>query len=154
MVARACHHRTVGNWNAANAGWWFCSGPIHIHLVLMPDRGKAYEAILALVFGLAIACYLTKSQGLLLITTIFILLTLLSPWLAKRVAWLWFKFAEGLNFIMTRIILGLIFFIILSPLAFFQRLFGKNSLQLKKPTGSVYAERKHRFVAEDLEKPW
>jgi hypothetical protein len=76
---------------------------------------------------------------------------LLGPiWL--RLFKLWMKLAEGISWVMTRVILTTFFFLILSPVGLLMRLFGKRPLDLKwkdekgsqwvdKPEGEFTIER-------------
>lgn len=120
----------------------------------MPDRSKAYENVLALVFGLLLLAYFHNPLWLPIAIGL-VLATLISPWLARAVAWLWLKLALSIGFVVSRILLGIVFFLILTPMALFQRLLKKNPLQLEPPaTGSAFIERPHQFTGSDLERPW
>ncbi len=82
-------------------------------------------------------------------------LSLLSSTLEGWVLKVWFKIALVLGFINTRIILGLVFFVFLTPFAWLQKLFvRKNFLTLKDKENTVYHTRNHTYKAEDLENIW
>jgi len=53
------------------------------------------------------------------------------PIILKPIYWIWMIFATILGWIMTRVILSLLFFIILTPIGLISRLFGKQFLELK-----------------------
>ena len=53
------------------------------------------------------------------------------PIILKPIHWIWMIFATILGWIMTRVILSLLFFIILTPIGLISRLFGKQFLELK-----------------------
>lgn len=120
----------------------------------MPDRGKAYEAILAIVVGLLLVYYFTSRIWILQGVIALIVITMLVPWTAIRVAWAWGKLAEGLNYLTSRLILGAIFYLLLTPMAFFQKLLGKNALQLKVPNSTAFTDRDHEYQASDLKDQW
>ena len=62
----------------------------------------------------------------------------------------WMKFAHALGWVMNRVLLTIVFYLILTPLAVSRRL-----LRKKKETGSTYwLEKPKSFSKEDLEKPW
>ncbi len=83
------------------------------------------------------------------------ILSLLSSTLEGLVLKVWFKIALILGFINTRIILGLVFFVFLTPFAWLQKLFvRKNFLTLKDKENTVYHTRNHTYQAEDLENIW
>jgi predicted PurR-regulated permease PerM len=121
----------------------------------MPDRGKAYEGVLALVFGLMLLAWLHGHPLWLPIALGLTLATLVSPWLARLVAWGWTSLAQAMGFVVSRILLGVVFFVVLTPLALLQRALGRDPLMRRAPTGgSAFTERRHPFTAKDLARPW
>lgn len=67
----------------------------------------------------------------------------------------WFKIAMVLGWINTRIILGLVFFVFLTPFAWLQKLFvRKNFLSLKDKESTVYHTRNHQYKPEDFDNIW
>jgi hypothetical protein len=81
-----------------------------------------------------------------------LLLSLLFASLWLRLFRLWMKLAEGLSSVMTRVILSVFFYLILTPIGLFLRLFGKRPLDLSfkdgratywidKPKGEYTLER-------------
>ncbi|MBT3254637.1 MAG: sxtJ [Candidatus Marinimicrobia bacterium] len=85
--------------------------------------------IFLLVIGL-ITYFLSLNYALPLISTgvSILLLGFLFPLILKPLYVLWMSFALILGFIMTRIILGLIFFLIFSPIGLVFRLIKKDHL--------------------------
>ena len=69
----------------------------------------------------------------------------------------WHKLAELLGYINSRILLTLIFFIFLVPVAFLSRIFSGNPLLLKKRPNaddSYFESRNHEYTSEDFENVW
>ena len=59
--------------------------------------------------------------------------------------------------VMSKILLSILFFGILTPIGFLRRLFGKDSLKLrafKASDESVMLVRNHLFVGRDITKPY
>ena len=54
-----------------------------------------------------------------------------APTILKPIYWAWMTFATILGWIMTRVILSLLFYIVITPIGVLSRLFGKNFLDLK-----------------------
>lgn len=81
-------------------------------------------------------------------------MSLLSSFIAKKIVWAWYKLLELVGFVNSRIILSLIFFIFLTPLALLSRMRKSDSLRLKKADGSCFTERNHLYTKKDLEKMW
>ena len=53
------------------------------------------------------------------------------PVILKPIYWVWMIFATILGWVMTRVILSLLFFAIVTPIGLILRLFGKQFLELK-----------------------
>ena len=116
------------------------------------DRVKAQ---LVIVTGLVVLYFITKSVYFLYGAAAVGVLSLTIPAVGNGIVWVWFKIAEVLGRINGAIILSVLFFIFLLPIAFLYRLTNKNLLSLKRtPGGSVYRERNHLFKKEDLENTW
>jgi len=75
---------------------------------------------------------------------------------AARLAALWLGFSEALGRINTRLVLGAVYFLLLTPIAFLFRLFNKGGVNAKAdPAAATYFEKKeHVFVPADLEETW
>lgn len=113
------------------------------------------EIILTIVVGLLVFFYFLKLQWLFNAALILGILGVFSDFVAEKIAWVWLKIAEILGRVNSTILLSLIFFIFLTPLALLMRVFKKtDSLKLKKLSGSAYDERNHTYTAKDLENTW
>jgi hypothetical protein len=74
---------------------------------------------------------------------------------AQVISWLWFKLGEGMGFISSKIILTLVFFIVLLPLAVLSRLFKNDNLLLKKGSqDSIFFDVNRKYSPADFEKMW
>ena len=62
---------------------------------------------------------------------IFFVLGIVIPFILKPIYWVWINFATILGWAITRIILSLMFYIIVTPIGVFLRLFGIQLLGLK-----------------------
>jgi multisubunit Na+/H+ antiporter MnhG subunit len=74
--------------------------------------------------------------------------------LAKYIAIAWFKLADILNFFVSKIILGALFFVVLVPVSALYRIVHKDKLRLKRSDKSNWVERKHEYSTADLENIW
>jgi hypothetical protein len=109
------------------------------------------------VFGLILPLLLGKPIP----TWPFILGTgLLIPTLAKP-AWLntiygpWMKIGHILGWINTRIILGVIFFVLITPIGLVRRLLGKDALSLQfDPEATTYRKLANAQNIQHMEKPF
>ncbi len=105
--------------------------------------------ILAAIF---FALYL-KENNFVIAAFILALITILAPIIFYPFAVLWFGLAKILNRISMTVLVGSLFFIIVTPVGLFRRLTGRDSLkinQFKKSMESVMTDRDHLYVGEDL----
>lgn len=121
------------------------------------DRHRALEtvAVLAaacLCFGLYFRIRWLDHAALALL-----LVGLFSHGLASRISRAWWKLATFLGGVNAKVLLGLVYFLVLTPVALVYRVFHGDFLVLKRRTGaeaSYWKERNHRYEAGDLDKPW
>ena len=116
---------------------------------------KDLEAQLVIVVGFLALSYAFDQIILGQLAMVLGLVFILSKRLSKGVLWLWWKLAHMLGWINTRILLGLVFYVFLFPIALLSRLFTKDPLSLKwRKTGSAYILRNHTYSGADLDNPW
>jgi hypothetical protein len=112
------------------------------------------KSLLVIVVGFLILHIMFKAKVLFNIAVAVGLLSLLSTTASKSILWLWNKIALVLGWINTRIILGMVFYLFLLPIALLFRAFTKNPMQLKNIDESAYTVRNHTYTASDLENTW
>lgn len=110
-------------------------------------------AVLALVSLLA---GLWFSQPLLFyLAAVLLFLVLFVQKLAAWLAWGWLRLAHLLGNINAKIILTLIFYVILTPIALLYRLWRGDALGVRhRHPHSQWHRRDHTYEKEDLEKAW
>lgn len=118
------------------------------------DKSKSIESVLGIVVGFAILHFIFKENWLLIISIVVGLLGLFSQVMAEWIHWGWMRLIKFIGFINSHILLGLIFYVFLFPIALLYRLTNKDTLQLKRRERTVYKDRNHAYVASDLENPW
>ncbi|MEM9920659.1 MAG: hypothetical protein AAF990_21355 [Bacteroidota bacterium] len=111
--------------------------------------------ILAICVGFALLYYFTRWEWTLLVVVIIGGLSILSDWVTEKISDAWMWLAKVLALIVPNILLSLVFFLILTPLSFVSKLFGKkNSLKLKNPPESTFTEVDKAFEPASFEKLW
>lgn len=71
------------------------------------------------------------------------------------IVWVWYKIAQILGWINSRIILTILFYLFLFPISVIYRLFNKDQMHIKKPaSGSMFSERNHQYNSADFENMW
>lgn len=117
------------------------------------------KTILVIVVGFLIIYFFLKRENLLFkddyLLFIIIGIGLLSFFVDYAIIWLWDKIAHILGWINTRVLLSLVFFLFLTPIALLRKLFSKKDpLKLKNTQTSTFVDRNHTYVSKDLENIW
>ena len=118
------------------------------------NREKKLEAILVIAIGFLVLFFVFKIKIFVFIPILVLLLSVISDLCLNGITWLWFKISEVLGWINSRILLGVVFFIILVPISFIARLLNKTAIKLKKSNDSYYKVRNHSYTPEDIENMW
>lgn len=119
----------------------------------LPEN-KKFGFFFSFIFLLAfIYFYFVANQSLayifLSLSFVFFSVSLYKPKMLKPLNKLWFQFGMLLSRIISPIVLGIIFFIILSPVAMLTRAFGRDILKLKKSNDNSYWRQR---LKSDFEK--
>ena len=114
------------------------------------------KALLVMVTGFLVLYFIFDADWLLYIATGVGVVSLVIPIAGEYITKGWFKLAEGLGWINSKILLSIIFFVFLFPFALIARLFGKSDLKLRRQEASqsVFENRNHKYTADDLENIW
>jgi hypothetical protein len=122
-------------------------------------REKVLETIGVLALACLVAGHLAKrpglKAGLLAAAALLLAAGLFVKPAGALIARAWLKFGGALGAVNSRIILGVIFYLFLTPIAVLARLTRGDFLGLKKrPGGSYWHVRDHAYTAEDIGKLW
>lgn len=118
---------------------------------------QSKDAGMALVLICLLVWYFFKVEVFVALSILLLILTMIAPKVYKPFAKIWFELATTIGTVMSKILLSLIYFFIVTPVALIRKLMGADSLQLKKwknGTESVLQSRNHTFVGKDIEKPY
>ena len=121
------------------------------------DRHQAQDAGLALTLIILLLAYFGDNQYLVALGIALLVVCMSLPVVFKPFARIWFGFAHILGAFMSRLVLGLIFFLMVTPMGLVRRLLGKDSLKLKgwkQGNGSVFEVRDLTYSKEHIEKPY
>ena len=124
---------------------------LHIDLNKSKDTGLAMVLIL-LIIGLVAEneLYFQIAIGAVVILMVY-------PQLFKPLAYIWFGLSLLLGTFLSKIILTVIFFGLVTPLGIIKRMFGSEPLQLKKwnsNVNSAFKTREHVFIKDDITHPF
>lgn len=109
--------------------------------------GVTIGIILLLVAGFLFYKEKESFQIFLYIAGTFIGFGLVIPIILKPIYIVWMTFAVVLGWFMTRVILSLLFYVIITPIGLIMRAFGKDFLDIKKLAlkGSYWNQRDSNF---------
>lgn len=118
-------------------------------------KDKSLDTILVLVLALVVFYLLKHKVYLLYAALVLGAIGLFIPSLARNIHWAWMKLAEGLGFVMSKVILSLIFIVFLVPLSFLKRSFSKKgSSKNQRLQESYFTDRNVTYTKESLENVW
>ena len=100
--------------------------------------GITIGIVLFIISGLLIYYDNDAYQLIAIIASIFISLGFILPVLLKPIYFVWMTFAAILGWIMTRFILSIVFYFILTPIGLLTRMLGEDFLALKKLQSDSY----------------
>jgi large-conductance mechanosensitive channel len=121
------------------------------------SKEQAKDTGLALVLILLIILFFKYRHALILVAGAVLVLTMTWPKAFKPLAKIWFGFSHFLGTIVSKIILSLVFFLIVTPMGLIRRALGADPMKTglwKKGDDSVLVERDHLYTADDIEKPY
>jgi hypothetical protein len=122
---------------------------------MAPISQDRYKTILVMVTGLLAIALIFKLSWLITVCLIIGLAASLIPAAARGIEWAWMKLAFALGWVNSRILLSVIYFVFLLPIAWISRLFTKDPLALRsRKTSSLFVTRNHLYTKKDLENIW
>lgn len=118
-------------------------------------QSDKYKTILVIVTGLLAIAWIFEIPLLGKIAVVIGAISIFVPAAARGIEWVWFKIALGLGWVNSRILLSLIYFVFLLPIAWLSRLFTKDPLALRKDKrATLFVTRDHLYTGKDLEDIW
>jgi uncharacterized membrane protein len=123
----------------------------------LKNFGFIMGGFIILIFGVIPIVYFETGITVLpwLLGACFIILSLKVPLVLKPAYKAWMKFGLIMNTITTPILLGIVYYFVLTPIGLTMRLFGKDIMQLKPDVNNVsYRRRSQSRTRESLEKPF
>ena len=119
------------------------------------ERTKHVETVLVLVLALGIIYWITEQPYFLLGAGILGAIGLFIPFLARIIHDAWMKLAHMLGFVMSKVLLSVMFIIIVVPMSVFSKLFrSKNGIKLESGAESYFIVRDYTYDKESIENVW
>tara|TARA_B100000965_G_scaffold295812_1_gene253986 strand:+ start:3458 stop:3823 length:366 start_codon:yes stop_codon:yes gene_type:complete len=121
----------------------------------MEIKSNPYLTILTIIFGLLLLNSFLEKKTIYYICLTLSGIAVFSFTFSSIVEKIWFKLALILSLIIPNILLSLIFFTLLTPLALISKLFRvKSEYKSINNTTSTYFNRNQTFEKESFEKAW
>jgi hypothetical protein len=120
-----------------------------------PEQAK--DTGMAMVLICLLLGYFGKFPKFLGVSIVLLLITMAWPKAFKPLAGLWFGLSHAMGQVVSKIILSLAFFLVVTPIALIRRWTGADSMQLKKwkkGSDSVFVERQGTIPEKDLLNPY
>lgn len=120
-------------------------------------KDQSRDTGMAIVLLLLLLDIHMKREWALVMAIVLHVVNMTVPMVYAPVAVLWFGLSELLSTVASKILLSILFFGVVTPIAIYRRLIGKDALRLRsfRAAGeSVMVVRNHLFVAQDIEKPY
>jgi hypothetical protein len=110
--------------------------PVH-----QSDRsfGLMFAIALSAIAGVIWLVFETLQFGLLSVAAVFLVLALAAPAILFPFNRLWMWFGHKLGYVNNHILLGIFFYLLMTPMGLFMRLFGRDPMQRKlDPDATTY----------------
>jgi len=118
---------------------------------------QAKDTGLAIVLILLIIEYIQRPNGLVISAMVVLVLIMTWPAFFKPLARIWFGVSHILGSIVSKVLLTIVFFIVVTPIGLVRKMFGADPMRVslwKKGADSVFVDRNHLYKKEDIEKPY
>jgi hypothetical protein len=120
-------------------------------------KDQSKDTGMALVLILLIAWAYTRRDGIILAAMAVHVVNMTAPKVFGPAAVVWFGLSHAMGIVVSKVILTVVFFAVVTPVAVCRRLMGFDALQLKvfkAGRGSVMYERNHTYTGKDIEQPY
>ena len=116
----------------------------------LKNKNNITFGILFFILFLVIGIYPLKSNGVIkvwsiFLSLVFLIITFIKPNLFTFLNKLWIKFGILLGKIISPIIMGLVFFFVVTPLGILVKIFKKDVMGLKGEKSSYWINRKNKL---------
>jgi hypothetical protein len=120
-------------------------------------KDESRDTGMAIVLLLLILWISLKRKELVMGAIALHIVNMTLPQLYRPIAVLWLGFSDGMAAVVSKILMFIVFFAVVTPIGVVRRLLGKDSLKLrafKAGKDSVMVVRNHTFTGQDLERPY
>jgi hypothetical protein len=120
------------------------------NLISIKRKDNITFGILFFILFLIIGLYPLKSEGLIriwsvVLSLVFLIITIIRPNLFTFINKLWIQFGILLGKIISPIVMGLVFFFVVTPIGILVRIFKKDVMGLKRGANTYWINREDKL---------
>lgn len=118
---------------------------------------QAIDTGMAMVLISLLYAHLTHHYGIVPLSIGLLVISMTFPGFYRPLAWFWFGLSHILGTVMSKVLLTLAFFVVVTPVALIRKISGADTMQLtkwKRGDSSVFIVRDRKFTSRDMEKPY
>ena len=133
-----------------------------VHMFFSPLQKRittkqAGDSGMALVLILLLSGYFTGNSNLYKIAIPILIVNMIYPMAFYYWGIIWIGLSTMIGTVVSKILLGLVYFIVVLPMALMRQIIGKDPMkikQFKKSSSSIMKVRKHKLKPEDVIYPY
>ncbi|MDX2432966.1 MAG: SxtJ family membrane protein [Bacteroides sp.] len=118
------------------------------------EQTRYRETLLVIVLGFSILYLITDREWMLYVALGTGIAGMISMKLNEWIHRAWFFLGEKMGWVVSKVILGALYIVILLPVSTLARISRKEIMNLKSPDKSGYHQRDHLYAPDDLENMW
>ena len=120
------------------------------NLISIKRKDNITFGILFFILFLIIGLYPLKSEGLIriwsvVLSLVFLIITIIRPNLFTFINKLWIQFGILLGKIISPVVMGLVFFFVVTPIGILVRIFKKDVMGLKRNANTYWIKREDKL---------
>ena len=120
-------------------------------------RTQARDTGMALVLVLLVLWYFTRRDAFVLGAVVLHVVNMTAPQVYRPASVVWFGLSHVMGLVVSKVVLTVVFFGVVTPVGLLRRAFGADAMQLKAfkaGRGSVMDRRDHVFTGREMENPY
>jgi hypothetical protein len=120
-------------------------------------KEQAKDTGLAVVLILLLVLYFKNHDYYTLAAIVFLVITMTWPIFFRPAAYIWLGFSHKLGSVVSKILLTLVFFLIVTPIGLFRKMLKADPMKTRqwhKSNESVMINREHLYAKDDLLNPY
>ncbi len=118
-------------------------------------KSNPSKTVLTISMGFLVMYLFAKWNWAIKVSVVIGLIGVFSTYLSQKIEWLWMGLGGLLGLVVPKILLSIIFYFFLFPIASLSKLFTKtDTLMLKNERKTTFNDSKKEFEKADFEKIW